>query len=200
MTKLRTMDSKQLIELIKAYDEFESESHHGLRDFSIWYHEKMLSDGPNPVSEGGSPDRNISYLIQRVSRLNKFFGKKALKGTDIKSVDEFALLNTIYHNRGIAKSELYKKAAFETTTGTQILNRLIKKELVKEYLCEQDKRVSRTELTNRGHSVREVAFAAMKKEVKFKVSPLDQEEKANLEKLLKKIDARLTVSFDQEAS
>ena len=99
------MKIDQLLDIIKAYKAFEAKTNGSESDFAKWLYEKNFKtkDGSNAYLE---MDRKISYLLQRVGRLGRYFSKRSFVGLDIHSIEEFTLLNTIYNNPHISKNSI----------------------------------------------------------------------------------------------
>jgi DNA-binding MarR family transcriptional regulator len=185
------MNAKQILTLIAEFEcinENRSE-----KDFAKWLYNKHFHiQNETDISKY----RMVSYLIQRVSRLGKIFGKNALRGTDIYSIDDFTAINIVYNNNGISKNKLYTEAVFEISNGTQIIRRLIECDLITEKKNEKDKRVKNLYITNKGTIQRNMAFEALQKEIQFKVSMLSKQEVDDLYSILTKMNLALSLHFN----
>lgn len=192
------MNKKLLTEILSAWEEFGTDTVAGLRDFSAWLAERQSA--PTTLAAKGdlALNREIAYLLQRVGRLGKTYGRKAFKDLPLAGVEDFTLLNTVYHNPGIAKKDLYLEAVVELTNGTQIVRRMVASKLMTEYPSETDKRVTLLKLTAKGEDVRNKAFAALAPEVSFKVACLTETEKQQLVAILHKMNAFHTRIFKAE--
>jgi DNA-binding MarR family transcriptional regulator len=191
------MTTDQLLDIIKAYKQYETTGQTSERNFAKWLYDKHYK--PEPVSASGLElDRKISYLLQRIGRLSRYFSKRSFTPLDISSIEEFTLLNTIYNNPKISKNSLYQQCVIELSTGTQIVKRFIDKRLVVEMPSKEDKRVTLLHLTKAGKDLRESAFTAMIEEVIFKNAALIKQDKEQLVVHLQKINAHLTEKFLEE--
>ena len=95
---------------------------------------------------------DISILIVLLFRYAKGYIKKALKNSPIKSADEFSFLMTLMTYDHLSKSELINKQVMEKTSGTEIINRLIKLGLIEQFADEADKRSVRIKMTMTGRT------------------------------------------------
>jgi DNA-binding MarR family transcriptional regulator len=192
------MNKALLVELLSALEDFGGGKTATLRDFATWLVQQQLPQ-PMATAKGDlAVNREIAYLLQRVGRLGKVYGRKAFKGLPLASVEDFTLLNTVYHNPGISKKDLYLEAVVELTNGTQIVRRLVADKLTMEYPSQIDKRVTLLKLTPKGEEVRHKAFAALGPEVTFKVACLTEPERQQLAALLQKMNAFHTRIFKAE--
>jgi DNA-binding MarR family transcriptional regulator len=184
------MTIKEILKLIDAFEE--SNAGDSEKDFAKWLYERNFLDKPKPHIE---KDRLISYLIQRIARLGRIYGKKALIGTDLSNIDEFTIINTVYNNNGISKSKLYTETVFELSTGSQIIKRLVEDKLIIEKINHEDKRVTNLYITKKGETQRNLAFEQLGKETSFKVSMFEKEEKEILCDYLIKMNEVLSINF-----
>lgn len=84
-------------------------------------------------------------IIGRISKLNMAYANLALKGTALNQIEEFGILHTIKKEKNPKKSEVIYANLFELSSGTDMLNRLRKSRLIKEYNDREDKRSKRIE-------------------------------------------------------
>jgi len=101
-------------------------------------------------NEAHGPNTDISILIVLLFRYAKGYIKKALKDSLIRTADEFSYLITLMNNDSMSKTELIQNQIMEKTSGTDIINRLIKLELIEQYDDEFDKRSIRVKITQHG--------------------------------------------------
>lgn len=186
------MTNAALLRLIQQFMEFNSQGTE--KEFAQWLYGRYFSL-PTTTKGPNSEDRMLAYLLQRVGRLGRFFGKKPMAKHGLSSIDDFLMLNTIFHKPGIAKKVLYEECVTEISTGSQIIKRLVRQGLIKETISPNDKRVTLLALTNKGTSIRNQCFEGMLEEVLFKFEPLSREEKKTMIAVLEKLDIHLTKHF-----
>ncbi len=190
------MGTKEWLNLLVEFENLNKGVTYSEKDFALWLYSKHF---PASKSVSIDLDRSIAYLVQRLGRLGKYFGKVALKESELKSIDEFTLLNNIFNATSISKNELYKQNVFELSSGTQIVKRLIEWNLIKEVQSPSDKRVTILEITDKGKKIRNKVFQKLAAEVQFKSSMFSMEEKKILIELLNKMDHTLSQAFMKES-
>lgn len=95
---------------------------------------------------------DISILIVLLFRYAKGYIKKALKDSLIKTADEFSYLITLMTTESMSKTELIQNQIMEKTSGTDIINRLIKQNLIEQFNDPVDKRSVRIKITSNGRA------------------------------------------------
>jgi len=151
-----------LLELIDYLDKYEQEnskegSNLNTSDFlgfinSNYHKVRELNHGNQQLenNETHGPNTDISILIVLLFRYAKGYIKKALKDSQIRTADEFSYLITLMNTDSMSKTELIQNQIMEKTSGTDIINRLIKLKLIEQYDDEFDKRSIRVKITQQG--------------------------------------------------
>jgi DNA-binding MarR family transcriptional regulator len=155
-----------LLELIDYLDKYEQENANGgsnlnTSDFLGFinsnYHAqnikvRKLNNGNQLLEndETNGPNTDISILIVLMFRYAKGYIKKALKDSQIKTADEFSFLITLFTHESMIKTELIQNQIMEKTSGTDIINRLLKQGLIEQYDDALDKRSVRVKITQAG--------------------------------------------------
>jgi len=141
---------RQLIELWEAF-----ENKTGNDDFTKFG--KWLAQTNVHVQESGGQETDIYetkqhlvFLLSRLSRLNEFYCKKFFEGLPINTLLEFSFLSSINKNNSFNKSDIIHMHMVEYSTGIDVLNRLIRLELVSEHKDGYDKRKKRIKMTSDG--------------------------------------------------
>jgi len=155
------------IELVNEWGNFES-NHPGanIDDFCRHHlasHQKQKIEGP--LTGGVIPptsDGLLLKLIGRIHKLNMSYANNALEGTGLNQVEEFGMMLTIQQEKNPRKTEIIYANLFELSSGTDMLNRLKKRHLIKEYDDLDDKRSKRVELTPAGEKAIELYDAYAK--------------------------------------
>ena len=148
-----------LIELIEYLSIYESENENSGRnlnmtDFLGFMNSQYTTENIKAVELRGEVNNNdfsdtrgsetdISILIVLMFRYAKGYIKKALKDSPIKTADEFSFLITLLTYESLSKSELIQKQVMEKTSGTEIINRLLKMGLITQFSDETDKRTKK---------------------------------------------------------
>jgi len=170
-----------------------------LADFSAWLQKEISRDVRIADTRAGAetPERTrrsedvrttISKMVYMMYRYARFYTKKAMVNSEIKSLDDFALLVTLRTYKSINKGELTKMFVLEKTTGIEIVNRLIRNGLAKQQDSDEDKRNKKIAITEKGKAELNIIFAEMAKTSEIVTGNLEQEEQFELIRLLTKLD------------
>ena len=195
---------KILIELIELLDEFESErevvgQEMNMSDFLGFLNSKNRSENIKTkqlkgdyagykYEETDGPVTDISILIVLMFRYAKGYIKKALRDSAIKTADEFSFLMTLMTYESLSKSELIQKQVMEKTSGTEIINRMIKMGLIESFNDEADKRSVRVKMTVAGRMEIIKILPEMQKVSKIVTGNLNETEKSTMAYMLRKLE------------
>jgi DNA-binding MarR family transcriptional regulator len=135
-----------------------------------------------------SATRDISILIVLMNRYAKWYIKKVLRDSLLKTPDEFSFLISLMTYDSLNKSELISKQIMEKTSGTEVINRLVKRGMIFETADQNDKRSIRVSITNSGREEILRILPLMRKVTEIVVGNLSAEEINTLSYLLKKLD------------
>ena len=130
-------------------------------------------------------------MIGRINKINMTYAKIALEGTGLTQMEEFGLLIAIQQLENPKKSEVISANLLETSSGTDMLQRLITKGLIAEADDPNDKRSKNLTLTKTGSKTLSKAkgFAAML--AKMITYEMKEEDKLLCIQLLKNLELRL---------
>ncbi len=131
---------------------------------------------------------DISILIVLMNRYAKLYIKKVLRDSLLQTPDEFSFLITLMTYESLTKSELIAKQVMEKTSGSEVIRRLINKEMIVETADKNDKRSIRVAITSSGRDEILRILPQMSKVTKIVVGNLNAEEINTLSYLLKKLD------------
>ena len=200
MMKTKTI----LIELIDFLDEFEREREEvgvemNMSDFLGFLNSKYKSENVKTrqlsgdyegykYEEKNGPATDISILIVLMFRYAKGYIKKALRDSAIKTADEFSFLMTLMTYDSLSKSELIQKQVMEKTSGTEIINRMIKMGLIESFNDEADKRSVRVKMTVAGRMEIIKILPEMQKVSKIVTGNLSETEKSTMAYMLRKLE------------
>jgi DNA-binding MarR family transcriptional regulator len=135
-----------------------------------------------------STSRDISILIVLMNRYAKWYIKKVLRDSLLQTPDEFSFLITLMTYDSLNKSELITKQIMEKTSGTEVINRLVKRGMIFETADQNDKRSIRVSITKSGREEILRILPLMSKVTEIVVGNLNSEEINTLSYLLKKLD------------
>jgi DNA-binding MarR family transcriptional regulator len=135
-----------------------------------------------------STTRDISILIVLMNRYAKWYIKKVLRDSLLQTPDEFSFLISLMTYESLNKSELITKQIMEKTSGTEIINRLVKRGMILETADQKDRRSIRVSITDSGRAEILRILPLMTKVTEIVVGNLNAEEINTLAYLLKKLD------------
>jgi MarR family transcriptional regulator, lower aerobic nicotinate degradation pathway regulator len=136
----------------------------------------------------GNIDNTISQIVVFLYRYAKQYIKKALKDSEIKTMDEFSYLATLLNFNQLSKIELINKSVQEKTTGMETIKRLLKHQLIEQLDNPNDQRSQLIQLTDKGKGVLYSVFGNMSLVGQIVTGNLTPIEKIQLAYLLKKLD------------
>jgi len=190
------------IQLVNEWGNFEAAyPNANIDDFCRHYlatHQQQKNAGPltggvvPPTSEG-----LLLKMIGRIHKLNMSYANNALENTGIKQVEEFGILLTVQQEQNPKKSEVIYANLFELSSGTDMLNRLIRRGLIKEHDDKDDKRSKRIELTSAGAKAIELCTARMRKVAGMMTIDLSEDDKQLCIQLLKNIEVKYSALWQQ---
>ncbi len=135
-----------------------------------------------------SLDTTITQIIVFLYRYAKQYIKKALKDSEIKTMDEFSYLATLLSFNQLSKIELINKSVQEKTTGMETIKRLLKNNLIEQLDNPTDQRSQLIQLTEKGRGLLYNVFGNMNLVGQIVTGNLNDLEKIQLAYLLKKLD------------
>ena len=179
---------KKVVLLVNEWDKFnDNYPQSSLEDFCRHYLSKNRgkqyapSSKPNKSSE---TDALIFEKLQHLAGILDRYGKMALKNSELKDLDWYKVLFSLYQLGESRKSDIIHHSNFEISTGTDIINRLIKNGLIQECPHESDKRSKCIKLSVKGEIPIYKAMENMHKINAFFSGEIAEEDKQMLLQLL----------------
>ncbi|MES2130812.1 MAG: winged helix DNA-binding protein [Bacteroidota bacterium] len=142
-------------------------------------------------------DALLMKIIGRISKLNMWYANAALKGTELNQIEEFGVLVTIKQEKNPKKTEVIYANLFELSSGTDMLARMIKRGLIKEYDDKDDKRSKRLELTPKGEKVSIECYERIIKNATMLMHDLNEDDKELSIQLLKSVEMKFSALWLQ---
>src|SRR5882757_1023792 len=190
------------VEMVNEWGRFEMNHPDGtIEDFCRHYlarHKEQKVKGP--LVGGVVPSFNEGLLLKiigRISKLNMWYANAALKGTDLNQIEEYGMLATIKQEKNPKKTEVIYANLFELSSGTDMLTRLKKRGLIKEYDDKEDKRSKRIELTSKGEKVTEACYLKIRKCARMMAHELTEDDKQLCIQLLKSTEIKFSALWQQ---
>lgn len=188
-------------ELVSSWAAYE-ETHPAasLEDFFRYSLLKLRGNQPQGNLVGGvvppSIDALLIKLLGRIFKLFEIYMDSAVKETGIKQVEEFLLLTNINFETP-RKTEVIYASLIELSTGTNILNRLIKDKFIVEYDDEDDRRSKRLKLTKKGEKTLLESRKKMSQVAKIFFNDMTNDDKYLCVQLLKEVEIKFSGLWQQ---
>ena len=184
----------QTVELVRLWGEYEKENPNGTIETFC----RHVLTGSIKKEKSIHPDWQLhpdlnGALIRTISRIGKFqdiYTKKALVGTGLDQIEEFGMMAAIYNLKNPPKSEAIFTNMLELSSGTNILIRLKRKQMISEYADSEDRRIKRLQLTKKGEKVLRAAKQKILKVVSMLTQDLSDEDKQLCLQLLSPVESR----------
>ncbi len=152
----------KVVELVKQWETFDQQQPEGsLADFCSWYLQAQpLSplplvppsfDLPTDMAE----KLQVGILIGRIELLLQFYARKIMQDLPIKNFEEFRYMGMLVFMGEVRKSELIYHSLLDFSTGTHLINRLIKNGWVEEIADPTDGRAKIVKLSAEGRKMQE---------------------------------------------
>src|SRR6188768_3640460 len=190
------------VELVKLWGLFEQKHPEGSIDDFCRYHlaGQRQQNIKGPLVGGVVPPINAGLLLKiigRIHKLNMNYANIALTGTDLNQIEEFGILLTVQQEKNPKKTEVIYANLFELSSGTDMLARLIKRDLIMEYDDQEDKRSKRIELTAKGRKAIEACFPKVRKMAVMMMHDLTEDDKELCIQLLKNVEIKFSALWQK---
>lgn len=140
----------------------------------------------------------LMKIIGRIHKLHVAYISKAFEETPLKQVEEFGLLVTISSKKNPIKSEVISSNLLEPSSGTDMLNRLKKKGLIREYPDKEDGRSKRVELTRSGETIVIQCRNKMERLAEMMLYDMTEDDKLLCIQLLKRVEIKFSGLWIQQ--
>ena len=190
------------VTIVNEWAKFEEKHPNGdIDDFCRYYLASRREIGAKgPLVGGVVPKANgalLMKIIGRISKLNMSYANKALKGTELNQIEEFGILVTIKQEKNPKKTEVINANLFELSSGTDLLARMIKRGLIKEYDDKDDRRSKRLELTPKGEKTATICYERVIKNARMLTHDLSEDDKDLSIQLLKNVEIKFSALWQQ---
>lgn len=185
------------IELVNRWGDFVTKHPEGdIEDFCRHFLiNKRESANKGPLLGGVVPmqtDGQLMKLIGRIHKLHVIYASAGFEGTPLNQLEEFGCLVTIQQRKNPKKSEVIYSNLMELSSGTDMLNRLKSKGLLKEYDDKEDKRSKRLSLTPLGEKTVASCLDRVLKLARMMLYEMPEDDKQLCIQLLKNIEIKFS--------
>ncbi|MBC8051586.1 MAG: winged helix-turn-helix transcriptional regulator [Sphingobacteriaceae bacterium] len=187
---------RQLISLTEDFEKETSGIEPTLNAFSTWLSRRITND--NYVIEeeldwegkknGRSAESVINTSLVHLYRYAKIYSKLAIQDSPFSTIDDVIFLINLNHLGEMSKKSLIDLNIHERTTGIQIINRVLYNGFIEETINELDRRSRKVKITAKGKDALEKNMDKIRGASKTVVGNLDDSEKLQLVRLLRKLE------------
>jgi DNA-binding MarR family transcriptional regulator len=190
------------VALVNEWGNFEANYPDGsIEDFCRHYLARQSSPKNEGTLVGGViphiVDGLLMKIIGRISKLNMSYVNMALKGTELNQIEEFGMLVTIRQEKNPKKTEVIYANLFELSSGTDMLNRMKTRGLIREYDDTEDKRSKRIELTPEGEEVVRICADRIVQNASMMMHDMSEDDKKLCINLLKGVEMKFSALWPQ---
>lgn len=191
-----------LLPVIKGYEDLYPEREcYDLKDFAAFLVEyareqehdpepqRAMHPAPNAIDAIIAQD--LSYLF----RYMRWYFKKALRDSVLLTLDEYTYLVCLLRHPVMTKTELNNINVMEKTSGAEVINRLLKNELISQRVNEGDRRSYYVSITEKGKAELMKLFPKLQLAVRVLFAPLNEEQKRVLHSLHQLLDEHNRLLF-----
>ncbi len=188
-----------VVTLVKAWEVFEEENPEGdIESFCQDYLKKQQIKRfqqaderyiSHPALPQPRPSDGLGKALVRVHKFLHFYAKKTMQNLPVvDNFEDFAYLAELHIVGAMRKSELIQRNISEFTSGTNVINRLLKNNLIEEFNDPDDARSKQVKITQAGIEWIMSCLPAMVKVDMLLLGHLPSDEREVLFHILSKID------------
>jgi len=192
------MKTDFIIDLLHQVKEFENspacKPNCSVDDFRMWMNDKKYT-AESPTTLFKNENHQVSFTENEIckqvlllSRYSKLLIRKGLGEFPELANEEFTYLYRLKDEPFLTKIQLIEKNGHEKQTGSQIIKRLLEAGFLEEKNDVNDKRIKRLNLTELGETTFHESVKQVNQTSKVLSGKLEDKEKAELLKLLKKLN------------
>ena len=180
----------ELIQWFETYTEENPDSEHELNSFIIWLNSKLFEDRDDnlTVHDQDILDMELTFLLALLIRHYKAYAKDALLDSELSSPEGFSFLYHLSLADSYRKMELIKMHKLEPPSGIEVLKRLLKKNLIREFDDPEDGRAKRICITESGKRKIQEVLPKMKKVFSSMTANMSLNEKLHVVSFLRKMN------------
>jgi len=201
LTVFKQMDST-LIQIIREYEAYKEQLNEriqteSLTGFVLFMNRKLNTSERKGVDFGLESWENfdrqtlsemVAAMIGKMGRYVDFYAKKSMPRTMLSSLEEFTYLIVLLSEKSLTKTELIQHNVHQTTTGTEIIKRLLSKGFIAQETDATDKRSVRVSLTDLGRAAVFSTASTTKHIARLVTNQLNDDELFFLVNVLTKLD------------
>ncbi|MDN3582617.1 MarR family winged helix-turn-helix transcriptional regulator [Mucilaginibacter flavus] len=183
---------KPVVELVHEWSAFEElDTEHSVERFCRYYLEKQRQKTlPKAHSERIMSGAFLLKTIGRILSAYSMYFRAAVNYIGIPPAESFYYLNGLQHLGEVRKSDLINYMFAETTTGMEVINRLVREDKIDERASPDDKRAKLIKINDKGLAALQEYYKVSGKVVEMTFKDISDETVISCYEMLKYCEQR----------
>ncbi|WP_426588147.1 MarR family winged helix-turn-helix transcriptional regulator [Mucilaginibacter sp. R-33] len=184
---------KPIVQLVDEWAAFEEVSEQPTVEAFCRYYLQKQRPKPKQAGKKGERIMNGAYLLKTLGRILSAYSlyfRSAVNHIGIPPAESFYYLNGLLHLGEVRKSDLINYMFAETTTGMEVINRLIRENKIDERASPDDKRAKLIKITEKGISALDEYYKISGKVVEMTFKGIDDDILTDCYEMLKYCEQR----------
>lgn len=184
---------KPVVQLVEEWTAFEEVSEQPTVEAFCRYYLQKQRPKPKQAGKKGERIMNGAYLLKTLGRILSAYSlyfRSAVNYIGIPPAESFYYLNGLLHLGEVRKSDLINYMFAETTTGMEVINRLIREEKIDERTSPDDKRAKLIKVNQKGLAALDEYYKISGKVVEMTFKGIDDEILIDCYEMLKYCEQR----------
>ncbi|WP_114937715.1 MarR family winged helix-turn-helix transcriptional regulator [Mucilaginibacter endophyticus] len=184
---------KPVVQLVEEWAAFEEVSEQPTVEAFCRYYLQKQRPKPKQAGKKGERIMNGAYLLKTLGRILSAYSlyfRSAVNYIGIPPAESFYYLNGLLHLGEVRKSDLINYMFAETTTGMEVINRLIREEKIDERTSPDDKRAKLIKVNQKGLAALDEYYKISGKVVEMTFKGIDDEILIDCYEMLKYCEQR----------
>ncbi|MGF7072974.1 MarR family winged helix-turn-helix transcriptional regulator [Mucilaginibacter sp. 3215] len=184
---------KPIVQLVDEWAAFEEVSEQPTVEAFCRYYLQKQRPEPKQAGKKGERIMNGAYLLKTLGRILSAYSlyfRSAVNHIGIPPAESFYYLNGLLHLGEVRKSDLINYMFAETTTGMEVINRLIRENKIDERTSPDDKRAKLIKITEKGISALDEYYKISGKVVEMTFKGIDDDILTDCYEMLKYCEQR----------
>ncbi|GGA93184.1 MarR family winged helix-turn-helix transcriptional regulator [Mucilaginibacter rubeus] len=184
---------KPIVQLVEEWTVFEEVSEQPTVEAFCRYYLQKQRPKPKQAGKKGERIMNGAYLLKTLGRILSAYSlyfRSAVNHIGIPPAESFYYLNGLLHLGEVRKSDLINYMFAETTTGMEVINRLIRENKIDERTSPDDKRAKLIKITEKGIAALDEYYKISGKVVEMTFKGIDDDILTDCYEMLKYCEQR----------
>lgn len=184
---------KPVVQLVEEWTAFEEANEQPTVEAFCRYYLQKQRPKPKQAGKKGERIMNGAYLLKTLGRILSAYSlyfRSAVNHIGIPPAESFYYLNGLFHLGEVRKSDLINYMFAETTTGMEVINRLIREEKIDERTSPDDKRAKLIKVNPKGIAALDEYYKISGKVVEMTFKGVDDDILTDCYEMLKYCEQR----------